>query len=489
MNIWNGDITRDRSNITFSIFSYFSFFAMAIALLLGGAVFGLLSGGLFGNLGLYVVGGLISTLVMAIFIGLRQDELAVVVVVAVHLFVDWYLALHIVGALMGLALLVVFFLARSSEHPFVEPRALWLWALYLILTIYPAIRGALTLYDASFYYPNIIFSAFVLFWLGSVIARDIASVRRFFKLSAVFGALVAMHTIIQGTTGTFLFATTHFDAFLSSVSGYDLYGTDVHRIGSFFVDPNWNGTFFALMLFIPLGLFFDSTSLLEKSLYLMEMFLILLALLLTFSIGAWIGVLAGIIAFLLLAGRASYRFQIILFIGLTATILMVYFPLQVGLLFQHASGPEEVSLRVGAWQTAIRVMIAYPLMGVGLGLTAYIQRADPFRVPAQYIPLAHPHNSYLELGAMAGPVVLIVFLALLLFALRLALRNWTAANVRARSLLAGGIAAVIALSINSISINGWTLPPLAAMGWLTLGTISSPFILKIGSSKSEKETN
>jgi hypothetical protein len=47
-------------------------------------------------------------------------------------------------------------------------------------------------------------------------------------------------------------------------------------------------------------------------------------------------------------------------------------------------------------------------------------------------------------------------------------------------LLGGGIAAVLALSINSVSINGWTLPPLAAPGWLILGAIASPLLRKNG---------
>jgi hypothetical protein len=74
--------------------------------------------------------------------------------------------------------------------------------------------------------------------------------------------------------------------------------------------------------------------------------------------------------------------------------------------------------------------------------------------------------------------VLITFVALVLFALWLALRNRALADASTRSLLGGGIAAVMALSVNSLSINGWTLPPLAAIGWLILGLLSSPLLRK-----------
>ncbi len=113
-----------------------------------------------------------------------------------------------------------------------------------------------------------------------------------------------------------------------------------------------------------------------------------------------------------------------------------------------------------------------------MGLQAYMLRAEPYRVPEQYRPLAHPHNSYLELGAMAGLPVLVTFVAFILFALWQALRNWALVNVRQRALLGSGIAVVIVLSTNSLSVNVWTLPPLAAFGWVILGSVSSPLLIE-----------
>ncbi len=93
-----------------------------------------------------------------------------------------------------------------------------------------------------------------------------------------------------------------------------------------------------------------------------------------------------------------------------------------------------------------------------------------------YIPLDHPHNSYVEWAAMAGLPVLFVFLALLVAGIRLALYNWIKADAQTRALLGSGLALIIALSFNSWSNDCWTLPPLAAIGWLILGAISSPIL-------------
>ncbi len=440
-------------------------------------------------------GSIIGAIVMALIILLRLDELAATFVIVVHLYVDWYLGvpvvgMTVVGEIAALIFLFAFFLARSPRHPWVKPPALWLWILFLVLAIFPAIRGATNFIDAAYYYPNIIFGALTAFCLGTVIARDSASVRRLFSMLAGFATLIAVHTIIEAVMGTALLATQNQQAFLASKSNYQLIsGSDIDRVGSFFIDPNWDGVFLGMMLFISLGLFFESSSLPGKALYLAEVFLILPALLFTYSAGAWIAAIAGMITLVIVIGRARYSVLLLLFSIAAAIILIVMFPLQIALLLQHANNPSEASLRIAAWQTAIRVITAFPLAGVGLGLQSYLLDANPYRVPAQFIPLAHPHNSYLELGAMGGLPVLLVFIALLSIALWLALRNWRLADVRTRILLGGGIATVIALSINSLTINGWTLPPLAATGWLILGVISSPLLAQKRKSTSEQVKN
>ncbi len=449
-----------------------------IGLLLGGVLIAVLLGGVYGKLGLYAEEAVIGALSLTVILLLGQDELAVTVVLAVNLYVDWYLGVHFVWLLMTIALLYIFYLARSPQRPWIEPGALLLWVWFLGLAIYPAIRGALTPADALLYYPSIVFGAFITFWLGSLLARNTASVRRLFQMLAGFGGLIAIHTIIQATTGITLLGSSRVEAYTISMDFTLEINYDVVRFGSFFVQPDFNSIFFAMMVFLSLGLFVESSSFLGKALYLAEIFLMLLALLFTYSASSWLAAVVGIVVFVAVVGRMSYRVQILLLIAVAAAVILIGFPSQVSLLLQHASNPIEVRDRNALWQTAIRVIQAFPLTGVGLGHLAYLVRAEPYRVPTQNIPIDHPHNSYLEWAAMAGLPVLFVFLALLAFALWQTLRNWAHADVRTRSLLGAGLAAVIALSFNSWSNQGWTLPPLAALGWLILGAISSPLLTK-----------
>jgi O-antigen ligase len=349
--------------------------------------------------------------------------------------------------------------------------------LFLALTIYPAIYGGqFMLYDLASYYPSDIFGAFLFFWLGCIIAKDTRALRRALQCLALLAALLALHTIIESQTGVFLFESSHMSAYLVSVSNYQITGSSAFRAGSFFIDPNWNGTFFAMAFFLPFGLFVESRSLLAKGLYLGEMLLILVALVFTYSNGAWVAISGGLFVFLIFIGRTRHRVLLLMIIALLAMLMLSIFSSELALQLQRANGPNELSLREGAWETAIRVIQAFPLFGVGLGYQAYLVRADPYRVPAQILPLSHPHDSYLEWAAMAGIPVLLVFLLLLAAAFWYAIQNWRFGDRSLRPLIGGGIAALAALSVGSISINGWTLPPLAAFAWFLAGMIGSPLI-------------
>ena len=211
----------------------------------------LLMGSVLGVFGLYAGLALIGGMILVIILLLQKYEAAATLLIAVSLYIDWYLGLHLVAVALAFSLLLVFWLTRSVQHPWVEPRVIWLWALFLVLGIYPAVQGALMLYDAATYYPSDILGAFLTFWLGSVLARDSNCVRRLFSLFAGLGMLIAVHTLIQSATGTMLFASSHYDALLLANSAYELARTNAHRAGSFFVDPNWNGTFLATMFFLP----------------------------------------------------------------------------------------------------------------------------------------------------------------------------------------------------------------------------------------------
>jgi len=435
-----------------------------------------------------------GTLLMLLIMLFRWDELTVMLIVAVHILVDWYLTLRLISVLIGLVFLLVCYFGRSADHPWVKPRPFWLWGLFLTLTIYPAIKGGgFSLYDADTFYPSLVFGAFLMFWLGNIVAKDSAAVRRVFQFLSVLAVLIAIHTLIEATTGTFLFESGRAEATFAQNSNYQLVqslGASVSRASSFFEQPNGNGTFLAFCFFLPLGLFFESQHLWAKVLYLLEMPLMLLALTFTYSTGSWLAIFVGYLAMMFFVGRKRYGVLLLILIAALAVIVFTIFPDQLALQLSHANAQNEFSLHIAVWQTAVRIIEAFPLFGIGLSNQAYLIYEEPFRVPAQIVPVVDPNNSYVQWGAMAGIPVMLVFLLLLGYAFWRAWRNWQTTDTRYRPLLGGGIAALIALSISSLSLAGWTgQAGMASLGWLVAGLITSPCIGRNPHKKSMREAN
>ena len=428
-----------------------------------------------------------ATLVMAIIVLLRLGELIVMLVIAVHILVDSYLGLAVyqIALLMALVLLFACYFGQSANHPWTRPRWVWLWLLFLILTIVPAMEGAaFSLTNSIGYYLEIIFSPFIMFWLGNIIAKDASAVRRVFQWLSFLAALFAVHTIIQATTGKFLFESARGYANLVQASNFQI-GEGVSRASSFFGNPNGDGIFLATCFFLPLGLFIESERLWAKLIYLLEMLSILLALMFTYSNGSWIAALTGLLVFIFLVGRVHYSVLLLLLVTALAVVALTVFPSLVAVQLSRIQDQGNLSLHLGAWQTAMRVIAAYPLFGVGLGNQAYLSIAEHFRVPAQTKLLAEPDNSYLQWGAVAGIPVMLIFLVLLALVFWFSWRNWLAIDTRYRPLFAGGIVALLALSINSLTVDGWTSPiDVQYLGWLIAGVVASPLIRRCLGSQS-----
>ena len=72
---------------------------------------------------------------------------------------------------------------------------------------------------------------------------------------------------------------------------------------------------------------------------------------------------------------------------------------------------------------------------------------------------------------------MLIFLVLLALVFWFSWRNWMAIDTRYRPLFAGGIVALLALSINSLTVDGWTSPiDVQYLGWLIAGVVASPLI-------------
>jgi O-antigen ligase len=423
---------------------------------------------------------LFAVVVGALFVSRRYEILAVLAVV-LAIVLDWFpfpaiweRHFHPNFALIFVCVvLAVVFLRQSRARPWIGPPAFGWWLLVLALGVYPTI-SALSVVEAGKYYADVLLSAAAFYLLGVQLGTSWLAARRILAMLSGFAALLAAHSIFFSLTGIFLFSNSGMAGYLVGYGNFRLPGSFVYRAGGFLLNPDWNGVFMATMLFVVVGLYLSSTTSRARTVYLIEGALVLVALLFTFSTASWLATAVGVTALVIFAGSRKARLRFLAAIGAGAVGLLVIFPSMLGLLLAHASNAREVRVRLGLWQTALNTAVAKPWSGIGFGLSNYTARAEPYRSVLQYRPYPQPHESYLELAAMGGIPLLLVFLLILALVLRRAWLNYRLLEGRERAMLGGAIAAVLAFSANALMINAWTLAPLTALIWLILGVISSP---------------
>lgn len=421
-------------------------------------------------------------------LALREDVAMAIIIAASSIFFDWYhvvdsdFSLHfpVVATSFAALLLGITLLSHSSARPWISVPNLGLWALLIMLTLPPITQGVYLWESIMFYEVGVIVTPLLAYMVGTQIARSVWNVRLFLALLCGFATVIAAHTTVVAFTGTFLLATQRETDYLATKADFTLAQSGASRSGSFLLNPDWNGVFLATMTLVAAGLLVQATSRLGRIVYASEVALLLAGLLFTYSLASWFALCCGAVALLVLAGRGIYRAGLAAALCTAGALVYVAFPSQVQILLQRTSTPEDATLRLGAWETAARVIAANPLFGIGWGQYTYLARAEPYRVPAQSVSLSHPHNSYLEFGAMAGLPVLVLYLTLLGATCWRALQNLHQLDTRSRPLLAGALAAAVAFSVNSFAINAWTLPPLAALAWLILGVAASPALALTG---------
>jgi len=217
--------------------------------------------------------------------------------------------------------------------------------------------------------------------------REIARIVYAFILSAVAVSLIALYQYW--------------------FTDWVIVGEGVRRVVAVYGSPNNLALYLerALLLVIPLawhGFKFQVSGFNLKPVTLNVLFalVIALALYLTYSRGAWLGVLAGL-AFIALVSdcRARIAIVVLCIVGIIAIIPFLQTE-RAQSLFQIGTGTGF--FRVSVWDSALRMIRDHPILGVGLDNFLYEYpryiNPDAWREPN----LSHPHNIVLDFWLRLG---------------------------------------------------------------------------------------
>lgn len=198
------------------------------------------------------------------------------------------------------------------------------------------------------------------------------------------------------------------------------------------------------------------------------------ALVMTFSLGAW---LASAAAVLVVAWRLGGRRLLGLAAGATLALGLACLAIfRVERLWSHLQpGRGTTFFRLQLWQSAGAMVRDHPILGVGLDNFLYLYQ-QRYILPGALSEanLSHPHNLVLHFWLQLGLLGLAAITWLLGSSFRLALRLSGRSDDRLqRALAVGALGSLVDFLAHGLIDNSYFLPDLAIIFWLTLAVLEA----------------
>lgn len=215
-----------------------------------------------------------------------------------------------------------------------------------------------------------------------------------------------------------------------------------------FVTPNALGGY--LVLIIPLVFILK-----EKSKWLM-LFIISIALLFSKSFGAFFALFVGAGLYLCFK-KDMTRKEFTWLATIEAIGVLIFILRQITAKAQYLP-TFSFERRLSYWQDALRIILAFPLVGVGIG---------NFNLPLS----RYAHNVFLQIWAEMGILGMVSFIWLIVEVIKSALKNMDGSDNKNRTVLL--LAAIIIFLIHNLLDFTFFLPEIATLWWVIVGMIIS----------------
>ena len=286
-----------------------------------------------------------------------------------------------------------------------SPTLRWavLLALVYLLSILTSVAPGRSLY------PGLLMAAFVLFAPAVFLSvRKYGDIRRILAAIALGGVLVSLYGFWQRLNP---------GAYQTGWVDKDMFSSIRFRVYSTFANPNVLGEYFLLVIPFAFALGLTAPNRRKKILWIAAAGAMCLCLLLTYSRGCYLGLLFGMVIFLVLLDR---RFLIL--VGVLAVLSPLYVPASIWQRLLSIGNLGDY--RVNIWIGTARMLKDFWFCGVGPGEDAFNTVYPLYSLNA--IDTPHSHNLYMQLlcdAGLPGLLALLGFMGSLLRGLMTTLRR------------------------------------------------------------------
>lgn len=279
-------------------------------------------------------------------------------------------------------------------------------------------------------------------------------------VSFVAGAvLIALYGIIQNYT---------MDATTQGWVDSGMFDDIKTRVYATFDNPNVLGQYLIVVMPLLFALFVSARKLLQKGVYLVMFALCFACLIFTWSRGAWVGVMLGVVVFLLLKDR---RWIMLGILALLAMPFILPQSIMNRLLSIGNMGDSSTAYRVSVWIASARMAADFWMSGVGFGSNAFASAYSNYALNGAGYAL-HAHNFYIQFVADVGIGGLLTYLLMMATAYReIAVVKSDNVYVRNVTLAAAGVLA--GYLFQGVAESLWFNMRMSLIFWILIALIVS----------------
>lgn len=254
--------------------------------------------------------------------------------------------------------------------------------------------------------------------------------------------------------------------FYPNLANLSYLGWDMHlyRLFATFLDPNFAGIYFVVILFTGIYLLKKE----KNPIYLFFLSFTFLGIFLTYSRTALVALTISVITFLILSKKKKLFVGFIFLVILCITLIPKSFMSEGTDLFRTTS----INERITSMNRGLTIFIDYPLLGVGFNAYRYAQGKYGFIDSQSKVPLldragAGVENSFIFVLATTGIIGFIAYIFLLINFIKLFLQK----KSDQYSLIMFSV--FIGLIASSLFINSLFYTFIMFWMWMTIGIIES----------------
>lgn len=220
------------------------------------------------------------------------------------------------------------------------------------------------------------------------------------------------------------------------------------RIFSTLQNPNLLAGFLVVVMSLAVGIGLHTENTGRKLLLFAFVAVLGTCLVLTYSRGAWLSV----VAVTALCGRLYNRKVLWVFLVIPAIALFCHDGVMERLLSIFNPTDTSSTLRIALWESTVAMILDKPLLGIGWGSYWLVYPDYDFFLNNPAATIVHAHNMYLHIAAEIGIPGLIVFLAIIYGHARKAIQVLTQTqNPWVAGVMLGTVAAVLGLAVNGFT--------------------------------------